>query len=194
MERVRAFVAVKINEDTIKALGEIIGELKESHADVRWVHPENIHVTLKFLGNIETGKIDSIKQGLSRAAKGFSPFSLKVKGVGAIPNPRYPRVVYVGLTEENQNLKTLAAAVESELEFLGFAPEKREFLPHLTIGRVKSFRAKTMLMMKMREFHSREIGSILVEDFYLMKSELNPGGAIYLDIARIPLTEGGENE
>jgi len=194
MNGVRAFVAVKISEDVRNALWGIIGELQGSRVDVRWVRSANLHITLKFLGNVETARIPAVEEALRKGGAGLAPFSLPVRGIDALPNPKYPRIVYADLADERGSLKKLAESVCAELEPLGFEPEKRDFLPHLTLGRVKSFRGKTMLMMKIREYHNREIGSILVKDFLLMKSELKPGGAIYSDIARIPLTSGGEHD
>ncbi len=190
MGSVRAFIAVKIYKKTCESFAEIIQKFKDSHADVSWVHLENLHITLKFLGNIDSGNITPINKTLSKLAENFKAFELRIKGIGAIPNPSYPRVVIAGLAGENKTLNKLAAVIESALEPLGIKREERLFLPHLTLGRVKSFKSKTMLMNKIREYHDREIVRMLVDKFHFMKSELMPGRPVYSDISEMPLKIG----
>jgi len=187
-------VAVKLDENLRGLLQQVTEQLKTADPYVRWVKPENLHITLKFLGGVETAKMGEIKESLEKCAKGHASFHLKFAGIDVIPNPRYPRVVYAGLRGGLELLKNLTNDIECGMEALGFAREGRDFLPHLTIGRVKSFKAKSMLMMKIREFQDREIGNLAVDGVFLMKSELQPHGAIYTELAEFPLAGGEENE
>ncbi|MFQ5432916.1 MAG: RNA 2',3'-cyclic phosphodiesterase [Nitrospinota bacterium] len=192
MESVRAFIAAQIGDKLREALSGVIDELKKSDPYVKWIKPENLHVTLKFLGEVEADKIDAIKSEMQNIAASDKPFSLSVSGIGVIPNPRYPRVVYSNLVDNDQKLKNLSQRLDEAMTLLGFEPEERDFLPHLTIGRVKSFKAKSLLIMKIREFHKREIGTLDVRSVRLIKSELMPAGAIYTEMANAALgTEGG---
>jgi len=192
METVRAFIAAQIGDKLREALSGVIDELKKSDPYVKWVKPENLHVTLKFLGEVGPDKIDAIKSEMQKTAAQDKKFSLLVSGIGVIPNPRYPRVVYSNLVDDRQKLRNLSKRLDETMTRLGFEPEERDFLPHLTIGRVKSFKAKSLLIMKIREFHKREIGRLDVGGVHLIKSELKPTGVIYTEMARAALgTEGG---
>ncbi len=192
METVRAFIAAQIDDRLREALSGVIGELEKSDPYVKWIKPENLHVTLKFLGEVGTDKIDAIKSEMQKTAAMEKSFSLLVSGIGVIPNPRYPRVVYSNLVDNEQKLKNLSKRLDEAMARLGFKPEERDFLPHLTIGRVKSFKAKSLLIMKIREFHKREIGRLDVDGVHLIKSELKTTGAIYTEMARAALgTERG---
>ena len=191
METVRAFIAAQIDNNLREALSGVIDELEKSDPYVKWIKPENLHVTLKFLGEVGTDKIDAIKSEMQKTAALEKKFSLLVSGIGVIPNPRYPRVVYSNLVDDRQKLKNLSKRLDEAMARLGFKPEERDFLPHLTIGRVKSFKAKSLLIMKIREFHKREIGRLDVDGVHLIKSELKTTGAIYTEMARAALgTEG----
>jgi 2'-5' RNA ligase len=191
MEVVRAFIAAQIDDELREGLRLTIEELKKSDPYVRWIRPENLHVTLKFLGDVETDKIDAITSEMRNTAAAEQPFGLAVSGIGVIPNPRYPRVIYTNLMDDGQKLKNLSKRLDEAMARLGFQPEERDFLPHLTLGRVKSFKAKSILIMKIREFHKRQIGRLDVGSIHLIKSELKPAGAIYTEIAKAALGSEG---
>lgn len=185
---VRAFVAVKIDASVQSALGEVISELSATEADVKWVHDYNLHITLKFLGNTEEGDLIGIKKALEEAAKGFEAINLALYGVDAMPNINYPRVVCANLAGEVAQLTDLAHAVEGELLNIGIPKEARDFFPHITLGRVKSFRVKSRLIKEIRRFHKIELAKMVVDRIHLIKSELKPGGAIYEDLATVELS------
>ncbi len=180
-------MALKLDDGLRANLRHVTEQLKTADPYVRWVRPENLHITLKFLGGVEIAKMGAVKEVLGKCAKGNASFHLKFTGIDVIPNPRYPRSVYASLRGSLDKLKNLTRDMECDMETLGFAREGRDFLPHLTIGRVKSFKAKSMLMMKIREFQGREIGNLAVDGIFLMKSELRPQGAIYTELAEFPL-------
>jgi len=192
MDTVRAFIAVKSGENAEIALGNVLKELIKTEADVRWVHAENLHLTLKFLGNIKTELLETVTKTLEKISQGMKPINLNISGLELIPNPHYPRIVCAELGGEVDKLKHLAELVEMELVKLGFPAEKREFFPHITLGRVKSFKAKSSLVMKIRQLHKKDFAQICVESIFLMKSELNSTGAIYTELAKIKLSAGGE--
>jgi len=180
-------VALQLDDALRGALGRVIGDLREADPYVRWVKPENLHITLKFLGNMDAENIPAVKSALGACAGEVRAFALDVAGIDVIPNPRYPRVVYAGLEGDLDRMKSLTAGIENAMAELGFKREERDFLPHLTLGRVKSFKAKSRLMMKIREYQNREIGRLEAGSVFLMKSELHPKGAIYTTLAEIKL-------
>lgn len=181
----RCFIAVEIPDAMKEAVHEIIAELKKTGADVKWVPAENIHITLKFLGNTEEGLVEAIKEGLSKKLTAYHPFYIKISGIGYFPAKRPPRVIWVGI-EESGDLLSLYEAVESEVVRLGFIPEERPFSPHLTIGRVKSARRTPQLLEKIEKIRQLDFGSLEVKEASLMKSELRPKGAEYHCLAKIP--------
>lgn len=183
---VRTFIAIELPESIQSALADIQGDLKGSDADVRWVRPENIHLTLKFLGAVQENVVSSITEILRKVSANYGPFGLTVSGVGVFPHGRSPRVIWVGINESSV-LTDLQAAVEGKLEPLGFEREKRTFRAHLTLGRVKSSRGKRALMERAERYGGREFGSFDVETISLMESKLNPGGAKYTRVAEIRL-------
>ncbi len=186
---IRAFIGIELEDGIREELGDAIDELKATNANVRWVKPGNIHITLKFLGNIEEDRVGEIENALKPLGSRNS-FELLAQGMGVLPNPRYPRVVCAGLETGVEALKELNRAMEDAMETMGFKREERDFLPHLTLGRVKSFRAKSLLMMKIRELQKKEFGSIAVNGFSLIQSDLRPTGAVYTELANIPLSKG----
>jgi len=148
-------------------------------ADVKWVNPQSIHLTLKFLGNIEEGTIENIAQGIQNGIRGFQPWSATVKNVGAFPSLRSPRVVWVGIEDQGAQLVGLQNQIEKEMSRLGFEKEKRKFSPHLTLGRVRSPKGKNELVKYLLDERERVFGEINVDRVILFRSELKPTGAVY---------------
>jgi 2'-5' RNA ligase len=174
----------------VKKIEEVQRDLKTSHADVKWVLPEKIHLTLKFFGNIEESKVDPIVQSIGGLIQRTSPFSIKVQGVGAFPHSKNPRVVWMGLTDEQEVLATFQKELEGTLAKIGFEPEGRPFQPHLTLGRVRTSRGKDDLVGKMEKHREKEFGSVEVEEVVLFKSELTPTGPIYTPLRKLKLRLG----
>jgi 2'-5' RNA ligase len=180
----RLFVAVEVDDQCRATLSGVIAELKKTGADVGWVNPANLHMTLKFLGDTAVGP-DKIASALKTVSAG--KFEIELRGLDAFPSLKRPRVIFAEASEGASALKNLARLVETSLENIGFEPEAREFHPHLTIGRVKSDKATRGLVEKMVG-HSGEIfGRISVNRFYLVKSDLRPSGPVYTKIAEIQL-------
>lgn len=187
MGKIRAFIACDIPEALLKEISNIQDKLKGLDADVNWTKISGIHITLKFLGDIEEGSIDKIASVLLEAVKGQSPFEIKIQGGGSFPNLKNPRVVWLGVVDEAKRLSNIQQALDSGLKAIGFEPEEREFRPHLTLGRVKGFKGKEQLSLAVSDLKDIEIGSFTVDRVMLYKSELRPIGAVYTKLREIKL-------
>ena len=182
---IRSFLAIEIPGIILKKIEEVQEDLKSSRADVRWVNPEKIHLTLKFFGNIDESRIESIVKSTERPTRTGSSFSLKVRGVGAFPHLKNPRVIWVGLVDGNEVLASFQKQLEEELEKIGFEREERAFHPHLTLGRMKSSKGRAELVGRMERYKEEEFGDFKTERIILFKSELKPTGPIYTPLKEI---------
>lgn len=184
---IRSFIAIELSEETRKGLSEVQEHLKQSRAGVRWVKPSSIHLTLKFLGDIHPAQVDDIAAATAQLVRDEPPLTLCAAGLGAFPNRRKPRVIWVGLRGEVERLARIQAGLEKALEPLGFTREGRGFRPHLTIGRVKDRRRLQSLSEAMSAFELPKFNSFDADEIILYKSDLRPTGAIYTKLHRIPL-------
>jgi 2'-5' RNA ligase len=178
----RSFIAIELPETVKKALAEFQQELGKCGADVRWIRSENIHLTLKFLGNIEEDKADIIAERLKGTCKGHSGFKVNISGTGVFPNKRSPRVLWAGISL-NEEIVTLQEGIEDAMASLGFEREKRRFSPHLTLGRLRSSRGKQAVLDKMDAYRENIFGIMDVDSVLLMRSDLGPSGAKHTKIA-----------
>ncbi len=194
MEPVRAFIAVELPETVRSALSGLQNRLKEGErAPVKWVNPESVHLTLKFLGNIDLESIPQLSEAISEASRGNAPFRLELSELGGFPNLRAPRVLWVGLRGETASLSALQKNVESALIPLGFPPEKKGFSPHLTLGRVREKATSGDRYRLGKAASSLEavfLPSFTVDSLNLMRSRLSREGAIYSRLQAFSL-EGG---
>ena len=181
MTGIRCFVAVDLPEEMREKVGPL--QSKIATEGLRLVRPDLVHVTIKFLGDVPAEKVERVKKAL--AAVRAAPFTARLVGLGAFPG-RSVRVVWLGLEGD---FSQLSAEVEAATESLGFPPEERGFTPHVTIGRVGRPNAGTSreLLAKIGLQSAVDLGSFTVEEFYLKKSTLTPGGPIYEDLAEFPL-------
>ncbi|MGH9341799.1 MAG: RNA 2',3'-cyclic phosphodiesterase [Acidobacteriota bacterium] len=176
---IRAFVAIDLPHEAAGRLDAIGQKLKELKLDGRPVKGESIHLTLKFLGNIDEGKIPQIQEALQEVSARTSEFELEVGGLGVFPHPARPRVVWVGV-ERNETLRELQRQTEAALVKLGFDAEERDFQPHLTVVRLKSGRNLRELIDSIRNQGADErVGRLRVNEFHLYQSVLKPGGSEY---------------
>lgn len=180
----RAFVAADIA--ATRRMARLLEALRSSPARLRVVSPDNLHITLKFLGEAEDGLVSFIREVLTQAVEGVEPFTLTLRGSGAFPNLRSPRVLWIGV-EGGDPLVRIARRLERGLEELGFARERRRYSPHLTVGRMKSREHVEDLARLMGTYREAAFGTQRVEDIRLKRSELRPTGAIYEDVFRVPL-------
>lgn len=184
---IRSFIAIELPTDTKNALGELLEGLKTYGPRVSWVKKENIHLTIKFLGNIHEQKIKQIKEIMEKATKDIPHFSLKPIRLGAFPDSKRPRVIWVGLSGEIALLEKFYVNLEKGLETLGFEREERKFKPHFTLGRVKKASHGERLAEAIAKYSNFSTPSFLVQDIVLFKSELHPQGAKYTALERVDL-------
>jgi 2'-5' RNA ligase len=191
MEQVRCFIAVELPDEVKTGLDQLQAQIKSGRqTSVKWVDPYGVHLTLKFLGNVASDRIDPITAAMEEASQGVSPFQLEVKDLGVFPNLRRVQVVWVGVGGEVDKLAKLQQRLESNLAGLGFAPERRRFTPHLTLARLRD-RAS----LEEREGLGKLIASTKFEAAYtfpvdavsLMRSQLTREGAIYSRIGSVEL-------
>lgn len=181
----RAFVAIKITSDQRMAVGDLIGDLKTSSADVKWVKPENLHLTLKFLGNMDESRVGDVAEAVRGACQGITPFEISLRGTGAYPSVRRPRVVWVGIENGRDSLLSLNENIENRLETVGFQKEKRSFSPHLTIGRLRRNGRPGNLSDRLGVHFDG--GECVIDRVLLMKSTLTPEGPIYEELGETVL-------
>jgi RNA 2',3'-cyclic 3'-phosphodiesterase len=185
----RIFIAIEIPDEIKAMLTEAQQSLKGSGVvDASWPRPEGIHLTLKFLGEVSESKVPDIIDGLRHAAEGTGPFRLEVSGIGTFPNPKNPRVVWVGLSGDVEKLSLLQTAVEDAINRIGFEREERVFTPHLTLGRIKYIRSRDRWLKALAETKNIRLSGFDVAAVSLIKSELKPTGAAYTEIGRIELS------
>ena len=182
----RTFIAVELPENIKNKIGELQAPLKKTNAFVSWVKPENIHITLKFLGEVPEEKINEVFSATQLALKNAKKFKMNLKGAGAFPDFRRPRVIWIGAGMGGEELSNMANEIEEEMEKIGFPKENRKFSPHFTMGRVKSPKNIEKLMEKVKstDFETEDIE---VNEVTVMKSQLHPAGAIYTLLKKIPL-------
>jgi 2'-5' RNA ligase len=186
-EQIRSFVCIDI-PDVIKGrIEQLQQKLRRIDAQVNWTKASNIHLTLKFLGNVPQSSIVSVCAAVERAARVTGPFEIEVGTVGCFPSLRSPRVLWIGLSRSVEELNLLQAAVEDELAMIGFAREPGKFSPHLTIGRLRSPHNARLLVAEMTAA-GFEPESFRVREVILMRSDLRPTGAIYTPQAIFPLS------
>ncbi len=186
----RCFVAVNFPEEIREKVGKFASSLSSGAVGrvVRWVRPENIHLTLKFLGPVDRKALPELWSALETALAGHAPFGLTVKGAGVFPPRGRPRAAWVGRAGETAALAALQSAVEFAFEPLGFPREKRPFTPHLTVGRVRDPRRLTPLASEIAAAGEREWGKCVVERVHFVRSELFPTGPRYSILKEVRLT------
>jgi 2'-5' RNA ligase len=177
-ETIRSFMAFDMSNDSVlKRITYLQNLLAKTGADLKLVEPKNIHITVRFLGNITTSMVEKVFEEMKQVQ--FIPFDAGIRGTGAFPNLRYPRVLWVGIIEGADQLRSIFNQLEPRLRGLGFAPDPKGFSPHLTIARVKSGRNKAELAKFVTENANYECGIVRAECLKLKRSDLTPKGPIY---------------
>jgi len=179
---IRCFIAVECGGDELAAkFREVRRVLEAARADIKFVEPENIHFTLKFLGEIEQSLVEQVTKVVEGTS--FQPFTAKIERVGVFPNLRRPRVVWAGITEGASQLEEIWSEIDDKLSKLGFDREMRRFNPHITIGRVRSGRNRDKLVHEISSLSDYVFGELHVDRVVLKKSVLTPKGPIYSTLA-----------
>ncbi len=191
---IRAFLAVELSENLRKQLAQVQHDLKQrlvrdlaKDSRISWVQPSSIHLTIKFLGDIDDSLVEPMRKSFEEVVKGHSAIHIPIERLGAFPHPQQPRVLWVGASEEwalGEDANRLAAlhqAVEDCCELLGFAPESRPLSPHLTLARIKAGERHVGQALVKSGVMDRplSLGALAVESMALMKSELKPSGPVY---------------
>ncbi|MFQ6132194.1 MAG: RNA 2',3'-cyclic phosphodiesterase [Armatimonadota bacterium] len=189
MATVRSFVAVLLDHALRERLADAIRELRCHRADVKWVEPGNLHLTLKFLGPVAEERLPAVEQMVGQVAAAAGAFDLTCRGLGAFPNLRRPRVVWAGVQQGAKELTELAKGLDARLQELGFQREKRPFSAHVTLGRVKSPINLHRLTEAVEGQQEADFGPMRVTAVHLMKSTLTPSGPIYAVVQESALGE-----
>jgi 2'-5' RNA ligase len=184
---IRSFIAVKLPETVLAAIGGVQERMAACGLNVRWVTTGNIHLTLKFLGEVDEEEVDGIAAVLTEAVHGFAPLRLAPAGVGVFPSVKRARVIWVGLSGQLPELAALQRSIEDRLATIGYPHEKRPFSGHLTLGRVKGLIAASRLTTAMGAFIDFASETFEVDRVVLFKSDLRPTGAAYTELRQITL-------
>ena len=187
MEKVRTFIAVNLNPEIKEYLTSLQNILNIPESKIKWVGKNNLHLTMKFLGDISLEQTELIKSELKEIANHYSPFIIRLSSnIGVFPTYKTPRIIWIGIKEGISELKELYNSIENKLSNKGFPREDKEFSGHITIGRVKFIRDKTNFIQILKRIKvnnlTQEVGSI-----DLMESKLTPSGPIYDIAAKFPL-------
>jgi 2'-5' RNA ligase len=188
---VRLFVALEIPSDVrdnlaafLKDMRKLSGELAEK--GVRWVRPENLHVTLKFIGEVAEAKLEGIRAALA-TVRSAAPIEIQIRGMGFFPDEERPTVLWTGL-DAATNLASLAGAIDRATATQGIAKEKRTFVPHLTLARFAPPGLPEKLRAAIQKNGGRKFGALEAREFHLIESKLKPTGAEYTSLASFPIT------
>jgi 2'-5' RNA ligase len=184
---IRAFIAITPPATLQQTMAEVRQVFQPLSPAWRWITPNHMHLTLKFLGNVPDESVTSLLQALAYAAQGQTVFPLCARALGCFPQPARARVLWVGLDDPSQALGRLHARLMAALTALGFPPEERPFHPHLTLARAQSGARSSQLWSMLQKYHKRDFGEFLVTQVHLVQSELQRGGAQHTLLRSVPL-------
>jgi 2'-5' RNA ligase len=178
----RAFIAIELPKELREFLSRMQDQLKTSGGDIKWVAPDNIHLTLKFLGEIDDEKFAKIVKIIEGVTKETLPFPMRISSIGAFPKIDYPRVIWTGVDKGDKEAKQIVKELEAKIEKLGIPKEERAFSSHITIGRTRSNLNREKLVAELKNLENKPGGENLefsVTKITLFKSTLTPKGPIY---------------
>jgi 2'-5' RNA ligase len=183
-EMIRSFVAFDINNPVVlQKFAEVQNLLLDTGADLKPVEPQNIHITMRFLGDIQAAMVDSIHESMQKV--NFSAFDCGIHGLGVFPDLRYTRVVWAGITTGSDELQKVAEQLETQLRTLGFRADPKGFSPHLTLARVRTGRNKAELARRVQELVDYDFGTVRADCLRLKKSVLTPQGPVYSTLREV---------
>ena len=191
----RTFIAVNLPDEIKKNVAEATASLKKIDSGIKWVEPQNLHLTLKFLGWVEDRRLPEVMEITDKV--GLPSFKLKLAGVGSFPEGKSPLVLWVDIIEGAAELKAIASRLEKDYSSAGFRAEEREFSPHLTIGRIKDERGIDQVIEEMQKLAGVSFGECVVSSLEIMKSTLSPKGPTYevyksFTFGKSPSTSSGQ--
>lgn len=184
---IRAFFAISLPLEFKEEIARLQDILKKTRAEVKWVRPESVHLTLKFLGQVAEDIIDPLAEAASVKASQTQALTLTLNGTGVFPGPRRPRVAWLGLAGDVGRIIDLQRGLEESAEKFGFAREKRTFSPHLTLGRIRSSKGIKEFITELDRLDPKPL-EFMASEVVLFRSELKPTGAIYTPLKKIPLS------
>ncbi len=191
-DHIRAFLAIELPDEVKTTLARLIDDVTRARVNgLKPVKPKNVHITLKFFGDVKTEQVKSITNVITNASRGIRPFTVKLGGVGVYPNNKNARILWVGLDGEMAPLQDAQRRIDGALRRIGIEPESREFSPHLTIARIRDRTPPTDRRRATEALFSAEFNpglSIPVKNVSLVRSVLLPDGPEYMRLAHIPLT------
>jgi len=180
----RAFLGISIPEDLKQKIMQIQDNF--SDFDIKFVETENLHFNLRFFEEIEDDRIEGLKKSLEEVCKSFEPFEINITGLGFFPNKNYIRVIWIGVKEGHEQFVAFASTIDNALNNFGFLREEN-FVPHLTLGRVRSGRNKNELLLAIRKLENLEIGKMKINEIKLFQSILTRNGPVYKEVFTIKL-------
>jgi len=184
MELIRSFIAFDVDDENItRRLSEIQSMLLKTGADLKIVKPENIHVTIRFLGEIPPSIVEKVYEEMSKVT--FTPFDIEVKGLGVFPHMRRIRVIWAGIRKGANELRNIYYQLEPNIQQIGLRPDNKGFSPHLTIARVRTGRRKEELARVIKDLENYEFGIIKAKCLRLKRSVLTPRGPIYSTLREV---------
>ena len=183
----RVFVAFKLPDEIIGHARALQAALKDLGLKLRWVKPQNLHLTLKFLGDIPAAETEAVGAGVKAAAGDKAALDLTVQGMGVFPGIKRPRVLWIGFGGEVDRLKQLQSSIEDQLEAVGYRREKKGFKAHLTLARIKGGVAPDRLLRAIEAVGNFSPRPFTARNLILYKSDLRPAGAIYTPLDNIEL-------
>jgi len=184
-ESIRAFLAVELDDGVRTAIAELVQRLRRDPPGVSWTRPENIHLTLRFLGNVSATFIEDYAARLRPAALRLSPFTAQIGDVGAFPNARRPSVIWVGMSFADDALRQFQQEAERLARDLGLVPETRRFVPHITIGRLRRRRPASNIASVLSREAAFSAGAMTVDGVSLFSSQHTPQGTRYTRLYRL---------
>ena len=186
---IRLFIAIEIEKRIKERILDYLKHLKKADAGVRWVASENIHITLKFLGNIDAIILPALIKSIDNGMLLFSPFRIQIGNVGAFPTVKKPRILFVGVQDKENNLLKIFEQLEKGIEEYGIKRETKNYVGHITIGRTKLQKNLRKLIDTLQSDSDRFFGQQKVHHISLIQSELSPDGPIYTTIKKFQLYE-----
>ena len=190
-EKVRAFIAIAPDAALRQACADVAAAARG--LPMRWVRPESVHLTLKFLGDVPVDAIPTIHQMLQQVAESSAAFSVAVRELGCFPNAARPRVLWMGLDDPRCELVQLQCHIESTLAGLGMSADRRLFRPHLTLARTRGARVGEELDALLSEYRNRLFGYLAVSHIHLMRSDLHKSGAVHTRLCSVALQGSNAN-
>ena len=186
-EEIRSFVAIELADSVKSQIESYISELRQFAPKLKWVKKDSLHITLKFLGNQSSQKVENVIAALLTLNDHCKPFDIHIKNIGAFPNQNRPQVIWLGIEATPRELFFQTHAwIEEQLEIVGFEKEQRKFSPHLTLARIK-FPTDLRELWNFVEEHPFPVQSFSIKEIVLMRSILKPSGAEYRQIQKYPL-------